>query len=47
MPNWYNSETIPGAVNVPFVMLTRASEKRDRLLSVFGVKINNGCEKFF
>ena len=46
MPNWYNSETIPGAVNVPFVMLTRASEKRDRLLSVFGVKINNGVKDF-
>ena len=35
MPNWYNSETIPGAINVPFIMLTKASEKRDRLLAVF------------
>ena len=46
MPNWYNSETIPGAVNVPFVMLTSASEKRDSLLSVFGVKIKNGAKDF-
>lgn len=46
MPNWYNSETIPGAVNVPFVMLTRDSEKRDRLLSVFGVKIKDGERDF-
>lgn len=46
MSNWYNSETIPGAVNVPFVMLTRVSEKRDRLLSVFGVKTNDGVKDF-
>lgn len=37
MPNWYNSETIPGAVNIPFVIFTKASPKRDRILSLFGV----------
>lgn len=38
MPNWYSSETIPGAVNIPFVIFTKASEKRDSLLGLFGVK---------
>jgi rhodanese-related sulfurtransferase len=46
MPNWYNSETIPGAINVPFIMLTKASEKRDRLLGVFGVKNKKGVKDF-
>ncbi|HHJ36133.1 MAG TPA: rhodanese-like domain-containing protein [Gammaproteobacteria bacterium] len=36
MPDWYNSETIPGAVNTPFVIFTEASPKRDRILQLFG-----------
>lgn len=38
MPDWYNSETIPGAVNVPFVILSKPSEKRTRILKLFGAK---------
>jgi rhodanese-related sulfurtransferase len=38
MPIWYNSETIPGAVNVPFVILTKPTEKRARILQLFGAK---------
>ncbi len=46
MPNWYNSETIPGAINVPFITVTKASEKRDRLLTIFGVKTKEGVKDF-
>lgn len=38
MPIWYNSETIPGAVNVPFVILTKPTEKRARIFQLFGAK---------
>ena len=37
MPNWYESETIPGAVNVPFVIFTSPSDKRDKILSLLGM----------
>jgi len=37
LPNWYESETIPGAVNVPFVIFTSPSEKRDKILALLGV----------
>lgn len=36
MPNWYNAETIPGAINIPFVILTTSSEKRNRILELLG-----------
>ena len=38
MPDWYESETIPGAVNIPFVILTTASDKRDRILGLLGAR---------
>ena len=47
MPNWYNSETIPGAVNVPFVLLTKPSAKRSRLLQLFGAKLKETGELDF
>ena len=37
MPNWYESETIPGAINIPFVIFTTESGKRDKILSLLGV----------
>jgi len=40
MPNWYKSETIPGAVNAPFVIFTKASAKRDRMLELFGASVD-------
>ncbi|MEE9342788.1 MAG: rhodanese-like domain-containing protein [Gammaproteobacteria bacterium] len=36
MPNWYESETIPGAVNIPFVIFTKPSAKRERVLELLG-----------
>jgi rhodanese-related sulfurtransferase len=46
MPNWYNSETIPGAVNVPFVIFTKASAKRERMLKLFGTTTTAGKADF-
>lgn len=37
MPNWYESETIPGAVNIPFVIFTKPSTRRQRIFKLFGV----------
>lgn len=37
MTTWYDSETIPGAVNIPFVIFTTPSEKRERILELLGV----------
>lgn len=40
MPDWYQSETIPGAVNIPFVIFTKQSSKRERILELLGVTKN-------
>ena len=47
MPNWYNSETIPGAVNAPFVIFTKASAKRERILKLFGVTTDTSGQANF
>ena len=39
MPRFYNSETIPGSVNIPFVLFT--SEKINLVLQLLGVKETN------
>lgn len=36
MPNWFESETIPGSVNIPFVIFTKPSAKRQRVLELLG-----------
>lgn len=36
MASWYKSETIPGAVNIPFTIFTTDSDKRTRLLELLG-----------
>lgn len=36
MPEWYESETIPGSVNIPFVIFTKSSSKRGRVLELLG-----------
>ncbi len=40
MTNWYESETIPGAVNIPFVIFTTVSDRRDRILKLLGATRN-------
>ncbi|PCJ84335.1 MAG: sulfurtransferase [Thiotrichaceae bacterium] len=47
MPNWYKSETIPGSVNAPFVIFTKASVKRERMLKLLGVTIDETGKKDF
>jgi rhodanese-related sulfurtransferase len=47
MPEWYESETIPGAVNIPFVIFTKLSSKRNRILELLGaVKDKSGNYDF-
>ncbi len=36
MPKWYESETIPTSINIPFVVFTHASAKRERILELLG-----------
>lgn len=43
MPKFYNSETIPGSVNIPFVLLTSAS---DEILPLLGVTTDGDKRDF-
>lgn len=47
MANWYESETIPGAVNIPFTIFTTDSEKRNRLLELLGANKNDAGDYDF
>jgi rhodanese-related sulfurtransferase len=47
MTTWYDSETIPGAVNIPFVIFTTTTDKRDRILELLGAKISASGELDF
>lgn len=38
MPSWYEIETIPGSVNLPFVIFTQQSPQRDLILNMLGGK---------
>ena len=38
MPNWYNSETIPTAINIPFIVLAKPSPERNKILELLGGK---------
>ncbi len=40
MPRFYNTETIPGSINIPFILFT--SNKVSKVLELLGVKNNNG-----
>lgn len=44
MTTWYDSETIPGAVNIPFVIFTTPSEKRDRIFELLGARQTDSGE---
>ncbi len=47
MPEWYESETIPGSVNIPFVIFTKLTTKRGRILELLGaVKDKSGKYDF-
>lgn len=36
MPSWYETETIPGAINLPFIVFTTPSRQRDQILKLLG-----------
>jgi len=36
MPKWYASETIPTAINIPFVIFSHPSPKREHILELMG-----------
>lgn len=44
MPKFFNSETIPGSVNIPFVLFT--GESSDKVINLLGVKKANGKADF-
>ncbi|HFD11496.1 MAG TPA: rhodanese-like domain-containing protein [Crenotrichaceae bacterium] len=47
MPDWYQSETIPGAVNIPFIIFNKRPGKRNRILELLGaVKLKSGQYDF-
>ena len=46
MPEWYEAETIPGAINIPFVIFTTPSEKRDRILQLLGGVYDDKAKKW-
>ena len=47
MPEWFQTETIPGAVNIPFVIFTKLSDKRDRILELLGAVKNESDQYDF
>ncbi len=38
MPKWYNAETIPGAINLPFVIFTKKGPSLNRIFELLGAK---------
>ena len=38
MPKWYNSETIPGAINLPFIIFTKKGHALNRIFELLGAK---------
>ncbi len=43
MPKWYETETIPASINIPFVVFTHPSAKREHILELLGgVKKGSG-----
>ena len=44
MPRFFNTETIPGSINIPFILFT--SNKRDKVLTLLGVMESNGKPNF-
>jgi rhodanese-related sulfurtransferase len=47
MPSWYESETIPTSINIPFSVLTQASAKRERIIELLGgIKMKTGKYDF-
>jgi len=44
MPRFFNTETIPGSINIPFILFT--SSKVDLVLELLGVKKKNGKRDF-
>ena len=36
MPSWYETETIPGAINMPHVIFTTPSRQREQVLKLLG-----------
>ena len=38
MPKWYKSETIPGAINLPFIIFSKKGKGLDKILKLLGGK---------
>ncbi len=48
MPQWYKKSTIPGALNIPFTLLTKGNKKGyfDRILTLLGAVKQDGIWNF-
>jgi len=44
MPKFFNSETIPGSINIPFILFT--SDDSEKVISLLGVKKESGSFDF-
>lgn len=44
MPNFFKSETIPGAINIPFILFT--GDNSDKILEILGVTKKDGKSDF-
>ncbi|MCK5697866.1 MAG: rhodanese-like domain-containing protein [Gammaproteobacteria bacterium] len=40
MPNWYQAETIPGALNIPFVVIKVENPNMDKIMLALGAVMN-------
>ncbi len=38
MPKWYNSETIPGAINLPFIIFSKKGKSLNRIFELLGAR---------
>jgi len=45
MPKFFNSETIPGAINIPFVLFT-GGDTAEKIITLLGVSTNKGKHDF-
>lgn len=46
IPEWFQKGTIPGAINVPFSVMSPDNQYRDKILQALGAKSENGTWDF-
>ncbi len=46
IPEWYQKGTIPGAINIPFSVMSPDNQYRDQILEALGAKVEDGASDF-